>query len=228
MRRLLRRGAGFALAAAVVLLPSAVVAAAGNAPSATGWWTDQPGASAEPDGGFRVSSFGGQPVAVAALRFSVPDEVLTATLTLQEADGSVVTPTTSLQACPTSSDWAGANPGPSSDAPEPDCTSPVVLSRDSDSLRWTGEVSALLSTGGGQASLMIVPADAPEGGSPIDPGFRVSFTAASLTISTPPETTPTTAFSDAREPVDRTRARHRPARPARHRAAAPRAVRFLS
>ncbi len=53
MRRLVRHVAGLGLAA-VVLVPAAAVAAAGNAPTATGWWTDQPGATAEPDGGFRV------------------------------------------------------------------------------------------------------------------------------------------------------------------------------
>ncbi len=134
-------------------------------------------------------------MAVAALRFSVPDDVMTATLTLEEADGSVVTPATALQACPTSADWAAANPGPSADAPEPDCTSPVALTRDSDSLRWTGDVGSLFATGGGERSLMILPADPPDGGPPVDPGFRVSFSGASLATTTPPATTPTTAFA---------------------------------
>lgn len=153
--------------------------AGGEPPSAVGWWTSTPGASAAEEGGFEVAAVAGSDVSVAALRFATAAAGATATLTLTEAGGTV-TPTTSLQACPTTDPWMPANPGSMDDAPEPDCTNAVPLTRDEEAATWTGSVGGILGAG----SIMIVPGEAPEGGSPVDLGFRVEFSGADLAVVT--------------------------------------------
>ena len=103
--------------------------ASGEAPSSVGWWTSTPGAAAAEDGGFEVAAVAGNPTSVAALRFATASGGSTATLTLNESGGTV-TPTAALQVCPTTQPWEPANPGALEDAPEPDCSAAVPLTRD--------------------------------------------------------------------------------------------------
>lgn len=188
-----------ALAIVLVVLVCTGIAGAleGDKPSNTGWWSQDPTASEQPEGGFQVSSVAGQPVSVAALRFETPSGITRATLSLQEADGSFVTPASALQVCRTAVPWEPANPGPYDDAPEPDCSAPIALTRDADALVWSAEVGTLLPSLGGVSSLMIVPSESAGGGSPLDPGFTVTFSGSALAVVSAPGTTagPSTTFS---------------------------------
>jgi hypothetical protein len=165
---------------AVALLALAPVGVAGaESPTAVGWWSQDPTAAEQPDGGFQVAAAGGQPVSIAALRFTVPDGATTGTLELQEAEGGVVSPATALQACPTADQWEPANPGAFEDAPEADCTAPIDLTRDEATLTWSGTVPAAAA-----GSLVIVPSETASGGAPLDPGFQLTFTGADLQVAT--------------------------------------------
>lgn len=186
----------------VVVATGVAFALDGDSPSNVGWWSSEPGASAQPDGGFMVSALGGTATSVAAVRFSTPSGVTSATLSLQEASGGFVTPASALQVCVTTAQWQPANPGAMADAPKPDCTKKVALTRDTTALVWSGDVAPLLPTLGGEPSLMIVPGETPNGGSPLDPGFRIVFSAAKLAVVSAPGTTeaaapaPAADFSD--------------------------------
>jgi hypothetical protein len=187
-----------ALVPVVLVLALAGIAGAldGSPPSNVGWWSQDPSASAQPDGGFQVSGVAANPVSVAAVRFSTPSGVTSASLTLQES-GGFVTPATGLQVCKTTAPWEPANPGAYADAPAPDCNGAVALERDADSKVWSASVGTLLPSIGGDASLMIVPAETAGGGSPVDPGFQVTFSGAALAVVSAPGTTtgPSTTFS---------------------------------
>jgi hypothetical protein len=185
-------------AGALLLLTGGVAAALdGDSPSSTGWWSSEPGAAAQPGSGFQVGAVGGSATSVAALRFTIPSSATSAKLSLQETDGGVVTPATALQACVTTDSWQAANPGAMADAPKADCAQNVPLARDETTKVWSAEVGSLL-LGGGDRSLMIVPGTTANGGSPVDPGFRVVFSEAKLAVvagaddstSRSPEVTP--------------------------------------
>lgn len=184
-----RLGIAGALVALVIVLSGVAAALDGDAPQTTGWWSSEPGASAQEGGGFQVGAVGGTPLSVAAVRFSTPSGVTSAKLSLQEASGGFVTPATSLQACITSDQWEAANPGAMADAPKADCSNGVPLERDATTLVWSAEVASLMPTGGGTPSLMIVPGTSPGGGSPLDPGFRVTISEAKLAVISAPGTT---------------------------------------
>jgi hypothetical protein len=194
------------VAAALVVLPlaSAGIAAAldGDPPSNVGWWSSEPGASAQPEGGFMVSAIGGSATSVAAVRFSTPSGVVSANLSLQEASGGFVTPATALEVCVTTDPWQPANPGAMADAPKPDCTNKIDLTRDQASLVWSADVSSLMPTLGGEPSLMIVPGETPGGGSPLDPGFRIVFSEAKLALVSAPGTTSPSPPASGGTPTD--------------------------
>jgi hypothetical protein len=180
---------GGALLALVMVLSGVAAALDGDSPQNTGWWSSEPGASAQSGNGFQVSAIGGTATSVAAVRFSTPSGITSAKLSLQEASGGFVTPATSLQACITMDQWQPANPGAMADAPKADCSQAVALTRDATSLVWSGDVAALMPTAGGTPSLMIVPGATPNGGSPLDPGFRITFSDAKLAVVSAPGTT---------------------------------------
>jgi hypothetical protein len=183
------------VAVALAALALTELAGAQDPPAAVGWWSTDPTAQPQPEGGFQVAAALGEPASVAALRFSTPSGVTSATLTLTES-GGFVTDASSLQVCTTTDPWTPANPGPMDDAPAPQCASPIALTRDAEAATWTAEVGPLLPSLGGDPSLMIVPGETPGAGSPLDPGFRVSFSAATLAVvAAPGTTTSTTAFS---------------------------------
>lgn len=192
MRRLL------ALVPVLLLLTLGGIASAldGSPPANVGWWSRDPSASAQPDGGFQVAGLANEPVSIAAVRFSTPSGVVTANLSLQES-GGFVTPASSLQVCKTIEPWEPANPGAYDDAPAPDCTAPVTLERDAEAMVWSAPVGALLPSVGGDTTLMILPAESAGGGSPLDPGFQVTFSEAALAVVSAPGTTsgPSTTFS---------------------------------
>jgi hypothetical protein len=199
MRTRLLAAAG--IAALVFAVTGIAGALDGDPPATVGWWSQDPSASAAPDGGFQVAGVVSQPVSVAAVRFSTPSGVTSATLSLQEADGGFVTPASALQVCRTTDPWEPANPGAYADAPAPDCTAPAPLARDADALVWTADVGSLLPSLGGDVSLMILPASSGGGGSPIDPGVRVTFSAAALSVVAAPGTTVPTATTQYTAPA---------------------------
>ncbi|HVM55809.1 MAG TPA: hypothetical protein VM262_21670, partial [Acidimicrobiales bacterium] len=184
------------LAVAIGLLGLAWSGAAGaldgDAPAATGWWSRDPSAREQPPGGFQIASLSGQPVSVAALGYAPADGTVTVTLRLQEADGSMVTDATALDVCTTTDAWEPANPGAYGDAPTPDCTSAVPLSRDAETLEWSAEVGHLVGDG---ASLMVVPAASKVTRKPGSMGEPEPASAAGTTISDAPSPTrwPTSA-----------------------------------
>jgi hypothetical protein len=191
MRNRLLAAAGIA---ALVFAATGIAGALdGDPPTNVGWWSQDPTAAAAPEGGFKVAGVAGQPVSVAAIRVSTPSGVTSATRSLPEADGGFVTPATALQVCKTTDPWEPANPGAYDDAPTPDCAAPVALTRDADALVWSADVGPLLPSLGGEGSLMIVPSETAGGGSPLDPGFSVTFSGAALAIAAAPGTTMPTA-----------------------------------
>lgn len=171
--------AGVAVAAVLVLVPASPAAAAVTATVAeTGWWSQRPGATAQDDGGFEVAAALGTEQSVAALRIQVSGgQVTTATLTIEET-GGVGQSEAPLTVCPTAVPWTAANPGAYSEAPEPDCTRTVELTRAADGASWTADVGILL--GEGETSLVVVPGTGGPGGLPLGPGYQVTFGAATV------------------------------------------------
>jgi hypothetical protein len=153
-----------------------------------GWWSQQPGAQAQPDGGFQVTLLPSGPQSVAAVELSVGDgKDVTTTLTLTEGQ-SVRSDSAALQACAIRGSWKAENPGAWANVPAYDCSTAVNFTRDAASTTWTGNVSPLV-TAGGLSDIIILPVAQPVGGV-ADPGFQVTITKASATADgTPPADT---------------------------------------
>src|SRR4051812_22721748 len=110
-----------------------------------GWWSQQPGAQAQGDGGFQVAEAAQQKQSVAAVEVSVGDAESVTTATLKLTEGQSVNPDNAgLDACTTSGGWKDANPGAWGDAPPADCSSAVHLQRDAASTSWSGDISKLV------------------------------------------------------------------------------------
>ena len=115
-----------------------------------------------------------EPVSVAALRIPVDGPVLLARLTLKET-ASRSPEVAGLNACLTADPWKAAAPGAYGDAPKPDCSSKVALTRDADAKQWTGDVAPLLAGRQGDVSVMIVP-NQDRASSPLSiVGFSIEF-----------------------------------------------------
>lgn len=156
---------------------------AGSALSASvakvGWWSQQPGAQPQPDGGFQVTNGPSGALSVAAIDVVIGDGTdISASLTLAEGS-SVGSDRAGLIVCTTSSSWSAANPGAWGDQPSSDCSRAVTMTRDAASVSWKANISGFVH-GGQTTSLMIVPAAQPVGGL-VDPGWQVSITKASVT-----------------------------------------------
>ena len=188
----LRTGLVGGAALALLVVAPAAHAHNGDHATAVGWWTSQPGAAEAPENGFEVAAFAGEPVSVAALRFTVEGSPTSATLTLTEAEGATVTPATALQACTTADPWEPEDPGAMADAPKADCTNGVDLTRDEAAKTWSGDVGALLAGG----SVMVVPGETAGGGAPLDPGFRLQLTEAALAVTAAPDISGSPAFAE--------------------------------
>lgn len=189
-----------ALFTSVLLLGAAPNAGGQQTPPAgitdVGWWSQRPGASAAPTGGFEVASGLGGDQSIAALRTTNRGASST-TLVLEEADGEDGGPG-ALQVCTVTGEWSAANPGSFADAPTFDCEAgSAALERDSASSEWRGEVTSLLA--GGASSLMVVPAAQSAAPLPVSTGFVVRFDGARLEVasanpvegSAPPPAAPT-------------------------------------
>ena len=142
------------------------------------WWTRQPAARPQPEGGFQVSLAVDGPESVAAVEAQVADgEAVTVGLTLKEGV-SVGAERAALQVCTTAASWEPANPGDLAAAPITDCSRAVRLTRDPASTSWQGDVSTLVDPGG-TVGLAVLPVAQPVGGV-ADPGVRLTVASATL------------------------------------------------
>jgi hypothetical protein len=187
-----RRGRAARTGAAVVLAVAAgAVAIAG--PAATpagsqelaaitqvGWWSQRPGATAQPDGGFEVAvGVGGQEQSAAALRLEAGGELASAFISLDEAT-AVGIQAAGLRACTTTGAWGEANPGDYEDRPPADCDDAVDLTRDDAGGVWTGDVTSLLDPSGTTLILLEPVGREVVAGLPVVPGFQIQFSGAQV------------------------------------------------
>jgi hypothetical protein len=196
IKRLLCMSALLAGLCSIVVLPSASAQAT---ITQVGWWSQRPGASELPQGGFELAFAPTGQLSRAALRIQIDAAELTSALlelTESEAAGAEVAAVT---VCPTSDPWAPANPGAWEDAPEPNCAQNVPLSRRSTG-EWAGDISELLGTG--TVSIVLVPmSHADTQGVPIP--YQIVFSKATLRASGPTEPQPApspSSFADLAPP----------------------------
>jgi hypothetical protein len=143
-----------------------------------GWWSKRPGAMpTKTDTGFEVGSSGVDGTdSVAAFRILINGDIKSATLVLtEESDtASIGISTPKLQLCPTSTPWLKVNDGKYDDAPKPDCSSPIAMTRDATKLTWSADITSLLAGPKSELSLMAVPA--PDDSLPVPPTYFITFT----------------------------------------------------
>lgn len=187
-RTLPGRCAGGAAGAVAALAMLAVAPAQADAVDASvarlGWWSQQPGAQAQPAGGFQIAAAGGSTQSVAAVDVKLGDGINPATkLTLTQ--GQSVGTGASVQACKVTRTWTPANPGAFAAAPTYDCARAVALTFDG-TASWSGDISSLVNAGG-TTSVMLVPSGVATS------GFQLTFTKAAVaaTGAAPPSTTTT-------------------------------------
>lgn len=146
--------------AAFLLLVCLLVEPAGAAaPVAAGWWTSAPlgpPPDVPPDG---LLVQGGpapnEPIAYAALSFSLAPDERPRALTLTVAAMSASTPSATIALCLLSEPFTPAQGGPMADAPTFDCADVVVASPSADGDRYEFDVSAL--GGEGELGVAVLP-----------------------------------------------------------------------
>jgi hypothetical protein len=171
-----------------------------------GWWTKRAGA--QPTGNpanFEVAAGVQGDESIAALRVLVRGDIRKATIVMGEADApfkALTTPT--LRVCPTSDPWRlqpKLDGGAYADAPKPDCTNAVELTRTKDPAgngSWSGDVTRFLAGARSEVSLMVVPLPDPK--AVLSPAYWVKFLARVDAEGTPdvkPISTPTPPTSPA-------------------------------
>jgi len=155
------------------------------------WWSKRP--AAQPtvgDTSFEVASGPDGNESVAAIRVLIFGTVTKGTLVISEAaNQTTVVSVPKLQACQTSQ-WTTLNtsPGPYAQAPKPDCTTPVTLTRD-DKGTWTGDITPMLQGALNERDIMVMPA--PDTTLPIPPTFFVQFATARVEADGTPDVTTT-------------------------------------
>lgn len=159
-----------------------------------GWWSSQPTAVAQPEGGFQVAAGpSGEAQSVAALRLSMPPARVDSLQVQLVESSSLGAELGVLQLCTTAEPWSAANPGAFDDAPQPDCTVSAGLTRTTDGI-WLGDAAAL-APDGGDVSVMVVPKYQPP--VPIGPGMIVTISGGEFTgLGAPSDTTDTTSTVD--------------------------------
>lgn len=178
-RRTLRvvTAAGFVVAALVMAGPSDGSTLTSSV-ARVGWWSQQPGAQPQPEGGFQVATGPSGDLSVAAVDVSISEgSDVAATLTMEGSETSLgSTHPATLQICVAATPWKEANPGAWADAPQPDCSPAAKVTGDGS--KWTADVSQLVHAGG-TTSLMVLPVDQPVNGV-VDPGWQVTITKATV------------------------------------------------
>jgi hypothetical protein len=145
-----------------------------------GWWTRRPGAlPTNNPTNFEVAAGVQGDESIAALRILIRGEITKATLVMGEADAPLkdVAPG-KLRVCPTSSPWLVVDGGKFADAPKPDCTAAVELTRTKDPAgngSWSGDVTPFLAGARSEVSLMAVPS--PDPTAVLPPTYYIKFLA---------------------------------------------------
>lgn len=180
--------------AAASLTAGLSLPAAGDEPSATGWWwMGRPSAAvpvvspvpAVPDGGLYVAGSPAGPSGISALRFEVGGDATSSTLALQVAE-VVGTPT--VDACPATEPWEPAEGGPWDERPVADCDAGAVVGAVSED-GTTVSFSLGLLQRDGVLDIVLVPGADPSSEQPAT--FSVSFLPPgpdALTVARPIET----------------------------------------
>lgn len=197
-------GLAVALAGASLAGPWITSASAGNQPPvvASGWWSRQPLAQPEPDGGFTLLWALEQEQSAAAIRIDLSTPISgSAFLTLHEASGTAADQAR-VVACVTTARWKPANPGAYADLPASSCapTTSLELGRDASSASWSADVTPLLAAASGTTlELVLHPLGKPPAeGLPATSPFEVHFSGASLVVD--PGTPPPIAVDPVVEP----------------------------
>jgi len=164
------------------------------------WWSKRPGA--QPTTGatsFEVASGPDGDESVAAIRVLIFGSVTKGTLVISEAPNQTTAISVpKLQACQTSQ-WTTLNtsPGPYAQAPKPDCSKQVALTRD-DKGNWTGDITSMLQGALNERDVMVMPAE--DKTLPIPPTFFVQFATARVEADgtsdvSPPPSSPKTSVA---------------------------------
>ncbi|WP_436792513.1 hypothetical protein [Actinospongicola halichondriae] len=193
---------GVAVAAAILTVGLAMVAWTGSADAGesvevtvlrTGWWSGRAGSAPAGEGGFEVSTGpDGAVQGIAAFEVDIPAAVVDdAGIVLTEA--AALAEFGALKLCTTAEDWEAADPGGLDEAPEPDCTVSVNLTRTLDSRTWLGTITPLAAEGG-TTTIMVVPEYTPP--TPLGTGMFVRIDGIELTAegSTTPQSVTTTTL----------------------------------
>lgn len=143
-----------------------------------GWWSDRIGAGEAGEGAFEVATRpDGTVQSIAAFEVVVDAAAVTsASIVLSEA--AALAEFSSIALCPTTDPWVPADPGELDDAPEPDCSTRVHLTRTTDSMTWLGDITALVPDGG-TVSVVVVPGHAPP--TPVGTGMVVRVSSIEIT-----------------------------------------------
>lgn len=179
------------LAAGLLLVAAPAVADEAQLDDHGWWWRVQTGATElpappfVPEDGMAVSRDVDGPSAVAAVRYEVGDEELTAATLVLEVASEQGGDVAAIRACPAASPWQGASAGLWDERPEADCEAGEV-SGSADEETWSFEVSPLAADG--VIDIVLLPEEASEeaadggddplGGGSDDGGaapFQVSF-----------------------------------------------------
>lgn len=178
-------GAATALSCVAVLAAPARASSVAIKVDGVAWWSRQPGAAAQPAGGFQLAYGVDGAESEAAMRVTVPQvSGLKATLVLAESSSSIAASDAAARVCTTTATWPAANPGPYAQAPKADCTHTATLKRGTG--QWTADVTTLL-TPGATSNLVIEPV---AGRSPT---YTVTITKASVSgqgTAAPADTVP--------------------------------------
>lgn len=150
--------------------------------TAVGWWSSNPVAVAQPEGGFQVAAGpDGSTQSLAAVRLSIAATHVDSLPVHLVESSSVGTDFGILRMCTTKDAWTAANPGTMDSAPKPDCSVSASLTRTVDG-SWLGDAAAL-APDGGDVSLMVVPVFQPPSPAPIGPGLIVTISGGQFTAT---------------------------------------------
>ncbi len=158
----------------------------------TGWWSERPGTTPAGEGAFEVSTGpDGTVQGIAAFEVQIAaGQVDNAQMVL--AESAALAEFSALKLCTTADDWEPADPGALDDAPAPDCTVSVNLTRTLDSQTWLGSITPLVASGG-TTTIMVVPEYTPPPPAPIGTGMFVRIASIEITAEGSAAPQPTTS-----------------------------------
>lgn len=161
------RGAAVAVLTALAWGAIALPAVGASELDDHGWWwrlqggTELPPPPWVPEDGLAVAQDVEGPAAIAAVRYELDEDVVTATLTLQVA-GEQGGGTAVIRACPARARWRGAQAGTWEHRPSADCEAGQVSGeRDDEGETWTFDVGLLVDDG--LLNIVLTPGDEVDG-----------------------------------------------------------------